>query len=182
MGYVRDFEPSPAGLAAARATLDLDVLSPWILTSLFLRAVKARVPPPAEGTPRAPRSVVVNVSSLAAVAPFASLGPYSATRAARDMVMRVVDEEERGEGGTSTLNWAPGPMDSELQRDIRCDPACHPPIRDFFTDMEAKGTWVAMDESAALCAKVVRTEAFASGQHLDFYDVAKAEAERAAEQ
>ena len=46
VGYVRDFELSPAGLAAARATLDLDVLSPWILTSLFLRAVKARVPPP----------------------------------------------------------------------------------------------------------------------------------------
>jgi sepiapterin reductase len=169
VGAVRAQPTDAAGLAALRATMDLDVLSPWVLSSLFLQAVAARVPASGSGS----GSAMVNVSSLAAVSPFATLAPYSVTRAARDMLARVVGAEEEKALGVATLNWAPGPMDSELQRDIRGAPACDAGIRSFFEDMAAKGTWVDMDVSAALCAKLVRTGAFESGAHLDFYDASK---------
>ncbi len=171
VGAARAQPTDAAGLAALRATMDLDVLSPWVLSTLFLQALAARSAPAEPAA--AAGSAMVNVSSLAAVSPFASLAPYSVTRAARDMLMRVVSAEEEKALGVATLNWAPGPMDSELQREIRTAPACDAGIRDFFTDMAAKGTWVDMDVSAALCAKLVRTRAFESGAHLDFYDLSK---------
>ena len=173
VGSVRSQPLDAAGVAALRATMDLDLLSPWLLTTLFLQAVEARAAPSPEAgaaaASAAARSVIVTVSSLAAVAPFATLAPYSVTRAARDMLARVVGVEE-GSRSVATLNWAPGPMDSELQREIRGAPACDAGIRDFFTDMAAKGTFVDMATSAALCTKLVRTGAFESGAHLDFYD------------
>ncbi len=178
VGSVRSQPLDAAGVAALRATMDLDLLSPWLLTTLFLQAVEARAAPAlgagtsaasAAASAASARSVIVTVSSLAAVAPFATLAPYSVTRSARDMLARVVGVEE-GARSVATLNWAPGPMDSELQREIRGAPACDAGIRDFFTDMAAKGTFVDMATSAALCTKLVRTGAFESGAHLDYYD------------
>jgi len=169
ISYVRDLGlESPTGVSALRATLDLDIASPILLSSLFLKALRKG------GAPASPPSVVVNVSSLAAVAPFASLGLYSITRAAKDMLHRVIGEE--GQGAVLTLNYAPGPMDSELQVEIRNHPDTHGPTKAFFKDMEAKNTWVDKDVSAALCAKLVGEGAFKDGEHLDFYDVSAAAA------
>ena len=167
IGYLGDSEDcaAPAAVAALRSCFDLDLLSPIILTSLFLKALKT------QGAAPSPPSVVVNVSSLAAVVPFASLGAYSISRAARDMLHRVVGEEAGN--AVVTLNYAPGPMDSELQSEIRTNPALHGPTRDFFSEMEAKGTWVDVHVSAALCAKLVVTGNFKSGEHLDYYDEIK---------
>jgi sepiapterin reductase len=121
---------------------------------------------------------VVNVSSLAAVAPFATMGVYSVVKAARDMLHRVLAEEEGGGGGGSgglrTLNYAPGPMDTALQAEFRAAPGLHGPTRDFFSGMAAQGTWVDPDESAAVCAALVVGGAFATGSHVDFYDAVKA--------
>ena len=161
--------------AGSAATLDLDVLSPYLLSTLFLQAVAARVAGGGAGS----GSALVNVSSLAAVSPFATLAPYSVTRAARDMLARVAGAEEAGGSGVTTLNYAPGPMDSELQREIRSAPACDAGIAGFFSDMAAKGAWVDMGASAGLCAKLVRTRAYESGAHLDYYDLVKAEEEAA---
>lgn len=175
ISYIRDMgleSTGPTGVSALRATLDLDIASPIILSSLFLKALQKG------GAPGSPPSVVVNVSSLAAVAPFASLGLYSITRAAKDMLHRVIGEE--GGGGVLTLNYAPGPMDSELQVEIRNHPDTHGPTKAFFKDMEAKNTWVDKDVSAALCAKLVGEGAFKDGEHLDFYDVSAAAAAAAA--
>jgi sepiapterin reductase len=173
VGPLRAQPTDAAGVAALRATLDLDVLSPYLLSTLFLQAVAARVAGGGAGS----GSALVNVSSLAAVSPFATLAPYSVTRAARDMLARVAGAEEAGGSGVTTLNYAPGPMDSELQREIRGAPACDAGIAGFFNDMAAKGTWVDMEASAGLCAKLVRTRAYESGAHLDYYDRVKAEEE-----
>jgi len=153
-------------IAALKGCFELDIFSPIILSSLFLRTLKAQ-----DGEPSSQPNVVVNVSSLAAVRPFSSLGPYSITRAARDMLHSVIAEESGG--SVSTLNYAPGPMDSELQSEIRKHPLTHGPTKDFFEEMEEKGTWVDKASSAALCAKLVWGGAFKSGEHIDYYDAIK---------
>jgi sepiapterin reductase len=175
VGQLRGTPLDTGGIAAMRAALDLDLLSPWVLSTLFLQAVAARCAPLAAAAagPAAP-SVLVNISSLAALQPFACLGAYSVTRAARDMLARVVGEEEAP--GVLTLSYAPGPMDSELQQEILGSPGCHASYKEFFADMAQKKTWVDMGTSAALCVRLInRPGAFASGAHVDFYDAQKAE-------
>lgn len=55
---------------------------------------------------------IVNISSLCAVQPFKSWGLYCAGKAARDMLFKVLADEEPN---ILVLNYAPGPLDNEMQ-------------------------------------------------------------------
>jgi sepiapterin reductase len=189
VGLVRDDAAGGEGgliaaLEALTGALAFNVASPWALGALFAAELRARGGG-VEGT-------VVNVSSLAAVAPFATMGSYSVCKAARDMLHRVLAEEERGGGGGAgagagadasadagagctlrTLSYAPGPMDTALQAEFRAAPSLHGATRDFFNGMAAQGTWVDQAESAGVCAALVVGGGFASGEHVDFYDARK---------
>lgn len=175
VGLLRDDAAGGAGALAANlqalsATLAFNVASPWALGALFAAELRRRGGG-AQGT-------VVNVSSLAAVAPFATMGAYSVCKAARDMLHRVLAEEEQAGAGAGyalrTLNYAPGPMDTALQAEFRASPGLFGATRDFFSDMAARGTWVDQDESARVCAGLVVGGGFASGAHVDYYDLVKA--------
>ncbi|CAM9237287.1 unnamed protein product, partial [Discosporangium mesarthrocarpum] len=63
--------------------------------------------------------MVINVSSLAAIQPFESWGTYSMGKAAREMFHRVLAKEQSAPGGVRVLNYSPGPMDTDMQREIR---------------------------------------------------------------
>jgi sepiapterin reductase len=174
VGLLRDDAAGGAGALAATldalsAELAFNVASPWALAALFAAELRRRGGG-AQGT-------VVNVSSLAAVAPFATMGSYSVCKAARDMLHRVLAEEERGSADAGyalrTLNYAPGPMDTALQAEFRAAPGLHGATRDFFSGMAAQGTWVDQDESAGVCAALVVGGRFDSGAHVDFYDAVK---------
>ena len=68
---------------------------------------------------------VVNVSSLCAVQAFESWGIYCAGKAARDMYHAVLAQELSKRSGDNTgskilvLNYAPGPLDTDMQKEIR---------------------------------------------------------------
>lgn len=73
--------------------------------------------------------LVVNVSSLCAVQAFDSWGIYCAGKAARDMYHSVLAQEQtkkQESGATASaekilvLNYAPGPLDTDMQKEIRC--------------------------------------------------------------
>lgn len=77
--------------------------------------------------------------------------------------------EETGE--IKVLNWAPGPMDTNMAAQIRASEAADPSLGNFHTEMKEKGTFVDVDVSAEKLVKLVRTPgAYASGAHVDFYD------------
>lgn len=176
VGYIRDLARAPDSVSVLRAAFELNVTSPVLLSSLFLEfcasprcvGAGAGVPPHA----------FVNVSSLAAVQPFASMGIYSIGKAARDMLAAVVGVEhdacEGSAGGVGVrvkaLSYAPGPMDTALQAATRSNAALHPPTAAFFNGLDEEGTWVDVDESAAKCAGLVAADRFASGAHIDYYD------------
>uniref|UniRef100_A0A8D2QDF3 Sepiapterin reductase n=1 Tax=Zonotrichia albicollis TaxID=44394 RepID=A0A8D2QDF3_ZONAL len=80
-----------------------NISSALCLTSTALRAFGAR--------PGCSRTVV-NISSLCALEPFPSWALYCSGKAARDMMFRVLALEEPG---VRVLNYAPGPLDTDMQ-------------------------------------------------------------------
>lgn len=115
-------------LVALRAAIDSNVTSVMWLSHLFLKWVKS--------LPAAPRAVrLVNISSLAALEPFTTHGVYCTGKAARDMFLRTIAVEEK-EGGIKTLNYAPGPLDTDMQAQIRGSAEVDAGTREYFQKMK----------------------------------------------
>jgi NAD(P)-dependent dehydrogenase (short-subunit alcohol dehydrogenase family) len=124
-----------SSVEALRAAIDLNVTGVAWLTSLFLRHARAlpREPP-------APH-LLVNVSSLAALEPFATQVLYCTGKAARDMLHAGVAAEHASEADkrrVAVLNYAPGPLDTDMQAEIRASDTVLPESREFFIKMHAE--------------------------------------------
>jgi NAD(P)-dependent dehydrogenase (short-subunit alcohol dehydrogenase family) len=91
---------------ALELALATNVLGPFRLTKALLGALAASA---RDGR----GAVVVNVSSDAAVNPYATWGAYGASKAALRHLTRVWDEEARGDG-IRLLSIDPGDMDTPL--------------------------------------------------------------------
>ncbi len=174
IAYAQDLHKD---LAAVRHAVDMNVTSFVYLTSLFLQLFGggSAAPAPASAAAAA-ASVVVNVSSLAAVQPFHSWGMYCAGKAARDMFTQVVGQEqtpEEGKGGVAvvkTLNYAPGPLETDMQKELRESESLHGPTREWSLEAFKEGTLVQPGDSAAKCVRILKEDRFASGAHIDYYD------------
>ena len=120
--------------------------------------------------PRVKRTTIVNVSSLAAVQAFETWGVYCAGKSARDMYHATMALEYKSKEEFKTMNYAPGPMDTDMQKTIRESEGCDFGTREYFIDAKAKGTLVDPAKSAEKLASLVIANTFASGAHIDFYD------------
>lgn len=138
--------------------LTFNVSSALCLTSSLLKAFPQR-----PGLQR----VVVNVSSLAALQPFKSWTLYCAGKAARDMMFRVLAEEE---ADIRVLSYAPGPLDTEMQEEVRTRTA-DAEQRQLFIKMKNDGALVDSEVSARKMLDLIQTDGYTSGAHVDFYDV-----------
>ena len=146
-----------------QAHLGLNVTSPMMLCSLAVRkAVTSGVP-----------LSIVNVSSLAAVQPFDCWMTYCTSKAARDMLHRCVAEEAKQAGqNVRVLNYAPGPLDTEMQSEIRNDMP-DVPLKDEFAGMHSEGKLLTADQSAHILGQLLEEDTYESGAHVDYYDVSK---------
>jgi sepiapterin reductase len=136
---------------------------------------------------------IVNISTLAAIKPFVNWGVYCATKAGRDMISQVIKEEAALEqvlchnislcsfflidppslqnpDRVKTLNYAPGPLDTDMQTIIRATDD-HVPQRDAFRKMHDEGTLIKPDVSAGKLIALLVSRTFQSGSHVDFYDI-----------
>ena len=82
--------------------LDVNILGVVHGTQAFLRH-------------RSPDGVLVNITSGAATSPYEGLGPYCASKAAVEMLTRVVARE----AGVRAYAISPGHVDTEMQAEIR---------------------------------------------------------------
>ena len=168
---------------ALRAYLDLNLTSVVLLTRLFLSGLRARgaggfladSAGPADaragaagGPPLPQQHLIVNVSTLAAVKPMATWGMYAVTRAARDMLGAVVAAETVG--AVKVLSYAPGPCDTDMQRECRESAGLEPASREYLARLHADGGVIDPLASAARCLRVIAADAYVSGAHVDFYD------------
>ncbi|KAG7499552.1 sepiapterin reductase [Solea senegalensis] len=152
--YTRDF----TNMAEVDSYLSLNVSSCLCLTASTLEAFPQR-----PGL----RRTVVNVSSLCAVQPFPSWVLYCTGKAARDMMFRVLAEEEPD---VRVLNYAPGPMDTDIYASAKSRTA-DPNIRRSFTAMWDQGQVLTCDESCTKLMKLLLDDSYVSGAHIDVYDV-----------
>ncbi len=146
---------TPENLSQIEAVTTLNVSSFMILTSAFLSS------PPQD-------KQIINISSLAAVQPFPTWSLYCAGKAARDMYIRCLALENPG---VNFLNYAPGPMDTEMQSEIRSSDGCDSGTREYFQKAKADGALVDPRDSAdKLVGMMVPSPSYESGGHVDYYD------------
>lgn len=135
--------------------LNVNVISFQVLTSLFLNSF--------EGATK----TVINISSLAAIKPFPSMGLYAAGKATRHMLYKVLAAENPD---LNVLNYSPGPMETGMTEGIE-DRSCNAEVAEIFATMKAERTWVDCDLSAEKMFKVLTEKDYKSGDQIDFYDL-----------
>jgi sepiapterin reductase len=131
------------------------------------------------------RLTVAHVSSLWALQAQSRFATYCSSKAGIEMFMRVLAEEQaaaqRGggsEGGggerpgpsVKVLNYAPGPLDTDMQLALRTAPELDEASRKVFSHMKEESKLVDPVVSATKLARLVIEDLFESGSHVDFYD------------
>ncbi|NWH69376.1 SPRE reductase, partial [Piaya cayana] len=135
-----------------------NVTSALCLTSTALEAFGKR-----PGSSR----TVVNVSSLCALKPFKNWTLYCSGKASREMMFQVLALEEPD---VRVLNYAPGPLDTDMQLLARTKTG-DAEMRRFFQNLQESGQLIDCAVSAQKLVKLLEEDTFRSGAHVDFYDV-----------
>ncbi|XP_036433919.1 sepiapterin reductase b [Colossoma macropomum] len=138
--------------------LSLNVSSTLSLTAGVLQAFPRRM-----GLQR----TVVNISSLCALKAFPSWVLYCTGKAARDMIFRVLAAEEPD---IRVLNYAPGPLDTDMQAEARYRSG-NMKLRCSFSSMFFKGQLVSCQESGAKLMRLLLDNDYPSGAHVDFFEL-----------
>ena len=172
IGHLGPCRASPS-LKEMRENVDLNITSSLWMSTRFARYVKGF-----EGT----TSTIVNISSLCAIANFPTFGIYSAGKAARDKYHTLIAKEEGGSSNGDksdndnnkeamkpnlrTLNYAPGPLETEMVSEIRAASALDETLKPAF-----KGKQLDPVDSATKVIKLLISGNFESGAHIDYYDL-----------
>ena len=122
------------------------------------------------------KTIIVNVSSLAAIQPFESWGVYCAGKAARDMFYKVLAKEieiKFPEYPVSILNYAPGPLDTNMQKEIRENPGVDKNTQEYFQQLKANDQLIDPMTSAMKLVSYLNQSPipFKNGDHVDFFDI-----------
>lgn len=141
-----------------KSSTQINLVSPMLLTARFLKQFSGCI-----------KTVIVNVSSLAAIQPFATWGMYCATKAARDIAHRTIALEEPN---VRVLNYAPGPIDTEMMTRVREEMPDFG-VKQVYLDMHAENKLVNPEDSAKELFKVMDADEYENGAHIDYYDLVK---------
>ncbi|RUS22171.1 hypothetical protein BC937DRAFT_90126 [Endogone sp. FLAS-F59071] len=147
---------------------DINIVSFSALCSSFLSHFRQRATSPDDVRPFPPSLVVVNISSLLALQPSPYWGLYSTAKVARDQLLKVIALEEAN-NDVKTLSYAPGPMDNDMQRDVR-HTLGDAEQKELYSKMHAESKLVRMEDSAAKLVEILAADEFTSGVHIDYYD------------
>ncbi|XP_077601057.1 sepiapterin reductase-like [Stigmatopora nigra] len=145
LGDISSFERFTE-LNRVNSYLALNVSSVLALTAGVLQAF-----PPQAGL----RWSVVNCSSMFALQAMPSWVLYCTAKAAREMMFRVLAAENPK---VKVLSYSPGPMDTEMQKDIQRLTGIHYHLHPCM-------------ESATKLMGVLLDNDFATGSHLDFFEL-----------
>ncbi|KAE8284755.1 Sepiapterin reductase [Larimichthys crocea] len=158
LGDVSRFAKSFTNMAEVDSYLSFNVSSSLCLTASILQAFPQR-----PGL----RRTVINVTSLCALKPFCSWVLYCTGKAAREMMFRVLAEEEPD---LRVLNYSPGPLDTDMQLVARSRTG-DPSLRKTFSDMFAEGRLLTCEASCVKLMKLLLEDTYTSGAHVDVFDL-----------
>jgi len=114
--------------------------------------------------------LVINISSLAALQPFETWGSYCSGKAARDSLFKNMAVEEVDTW--TVMNYAPGPLDTKMIKDLLDDQGTHANIRSAFENMKKSNSLLTPEQSAKRMIEILNKPkgAFKSGDHVDYFD------------
>lgn len=156
IGFLGPCHESPS-IADMKRSIDLNVTSSLWLSSYFAKLM--------QDSQKNTTATLVNISSLLAVEAFPTMGIYSAGKAARDQYHATMAKEVPEET-LKILNYAPGPLETDMVTQIRNAPQLHETLKPSF----AKNLIDPVD-SALKLIKLVISGDYQSGAHLDYYDL-----------
>lgn len=174
-----------AAYSSISTTINLNVTMCCFLSSEFARRVKLL-----GASSSSSKFTIVNVSSLAAVQAFETWGIYCAGyyhhyyydyylhynndhlgKAAREMFHKVLAlEQEKNEVKIRVLNYAPGPLDTDMQKEIRESATVDEETRKYFATMKEEKKLVNPDDSAEKMMRVILATNYDNGAHIDYFD------------
>ena len=155
LGNIRSSMKTITDAADIQSYFNLNLVSVFWLTTRFLSHFSSS------------RNTIVNVSSLAAIKEMPFMSLYCTGKAARDMLHKCLACEE---GSARVLNYAPGPLDTDMSMDIQLNSGSEG-SRAFFKEMRDKNTIIKPDVSADKLLTVLNEDKYKSGDHVDFYDI-----------
>jgi len=85
----------------------------------------------------------------------------------------VAAEVHHGASLQGVLNYAPGPVDTDMQREIRGAEGCDEGTRKYFVEAKEKETLVKPDDTARKLVEIVCGGKYESGAHVDYFDEVK---------
>ncbi|EDX02250.1 sepiapterin reductase [Drosophila yakuba] len=112
--------------------------------------------------------LVVNLSTLAAIAPISSMAHYCTVKAAREMYFRVLATEESADD-TLVLNYAPGVIDTQMTVQVQRE-AHDPAVVAMFREQRESKTMLTPGQTTERFIKVLEAFKFKSGDHVDYRD------------
>uniref|UniRef100_A0A6M2DUK4 Sepiapterin reductase n=1 Tax=Xenopsylla cheopis TaxID=163159 RepID=A0A6M2DUK4_XENCH len=112
------------------------------------------------------KTIVVNITSLLAIKPFKSMGYYGPGKAAREMLFKVLAEEEQN---VLVLNYSPGPVKTDMIQTIINDVG-DADVKNIFVTMRDENKILSTDETTSKLLTILGNGKFASGDHVDYFD------------
>jgi sepiapterin reductase len=169
LGPIAPIGSDAMSLDAISRVATLNYVVPAFLASEFVKKFSR--------TPGVVRMTVAHVSSLWAVRAQSCFATYCSSKAGIEMFLQVLSEEKKTKTSDvnnlpscKVINYAPGPLDTDMQQLIRTAPDLDEPSRQMFSEMKATNKLVDPAVSANKFARLVIEELYVSGSHVDFYD------------
>jgi len=156
LGHIGSAMKAPS-LRDMQATVDLNITSAlWLSVRLARWCNSKNI-----------KCTLVNVSSLVAIQPFATLAIYSAGKAARDAFHNSMAQDEDGDPAPTILNYAPGPLEAtNMTQQLRGADDLHYTLKPHY-----QKKLVDVNDSAKALVKLLESNNFTNGQHVDYYDL-----------
>lgn len=115
---------------------------------------------------------LINISSLAAIKPFESWGIYCSAKASRDMIIQVVAVECESKPNSTdikSLNYAPGPVNTDMQKQIY-EKSNVPNQSKVYEDMLKNNQLLTPKDTAKRLISILEQRSWINGSHIDYYD------------
>lgn len=143
------------------SVIQLNVIAPFILNSIFLRETKNWT-----STKR-----IVNISSGAAIKPYYGWSVYCATKAAMDMMTRVIAvEQDTIENGVKIIAIYPGVVDTAMQEQIRTSDSQNFMDVERFIEYKKSGSLVSTEIVGKEIFQIVNSNNYQNGAILKVSD------------
>lgn len=112
---------------------------------------------------------VVNITSKCGIAPFEGMAFYGPNKAAREMFFRNLAEEERSDKNLQILNYAPGPVDTDMLSFVG-ERSLSDGMRQFVKEGKESGAVLTTEQTTKRLIGILEVGTYESGAHIDYFD------------